>query len=255
MCGTNENQSLPIDQLNRNIKIEIRPISNKERIDKEKIKKVIESMDYKNNVSIYPKELPFQNTDCNIMNAANLFNEVFDQFIIDPCQFLKDFRYNMDYYFYKEHSELKEEYQELLNTNKSNGKYLKWSVLFIEPNSNLKLHIHPNIEYAYAPLKEYLLSEYRYKYIVQDISTIKNIPREDFIYNTPNFLINPIDSMHITYTKNNYAVILVLWSGTLIDVPNEDYPLFIQDLVPYSFYSALGLNLILHQETNNQKQN
>jgi hypothetical protein len=249
MCGNIEHQSLPINQLNENNPVEIHPVSNKdEDINKEEIRKVIENMDYKNGVYIYPKELPFQNTDSNIMNAANLFNEVFDQFIIDPCQFLKDFRYNMDNYFYKEHRNLKGEYEELLKTNKSNGKNMKWSIIFIEPKYIFDLHIHPNIEYIYCPLEGYYISEYRYKYIVKDISNIINYTQDKFIYNEPEYIINANNSMHISYTKNNYSVILVLWSGIHITIPDEDNPLFIQDLMPYSFYSELGLNLILQDK-------
>jgi len=198
-------------------------IKNKKSKNKT-LKKTIQNIKYKNGIFIYPKEFYFKNTDSNIMNAAKLLNTSLNEEVIDPKVFLKEFRENMNNFFLKKHYRLKKEYEELLETNQSNDHKLKWNVIFVQPDYNFSLHIHPNIEYIYSPSYDYSLDEKRYKYLVSDKTKIKNIPKKDFIFNKSKVIINPTNSMHNSYTKKKYSVFLVLWSGVHIIIPLENTP-------------------------------
>lgn len=200
-------------------------------IENLKLKKIIESMNYKNGIYIYPKEIYFKNTDNNIISAAKLLNTSLNQEVIKPSLFLKDFRHNMDNFFLFKNPIFKNDYEMLLKTNKSNGKKLKWNVIFVQPNHSFSLHIHPNIEYEYSPFKNYSLYEYRYINIVNNNTNIKNIQKKEFKLYNNNIIINPINSMHYSYSKKNYTVFLVLWSGIHIHIPKDEYPIFFQKLI------------------------
>jgi hypothetical protein len=182
------------------------------------LKKTLKKINYKNGVFIFPKEFYFENTDSNIMNAAKLLNSSLKEEVVKPKEFLKYFRENMNNFFLKKHPYLKEEYKELNKTNKSNGYRLKWNVIIAEPNHNFDLHIHPNIEFEYSPFLKYSLDEERYKYLV-DSSKLTNNSKKDFSFSKSKVVINPVNSMHHSYTKKNYGVLLVLWSGKHIKIP------------------------------------
>jgi len=194
----------------------------------QQIEKTIENMNYKNGLCIYPKELHFENTDSNIMAAAKLLNSALNTKVIDPEKFVKDFRKNMSNYFFNKNPDLKNEYDELLKTNTSNGNKLKWQVIFIEPNYSFNLHIHPNVEYSYWYSSKYSINEYRYKYTVKDDTKIKDIPKKDFEYKKSKVLINAVNSMHVSYTTKNYGVLLALWSGSAKKVHPNQYPPYIK---------------------------
>jgi len=192
------------------------------------IENIIQNFKYKNGIYFYPKELEFKNTDSNIMNAAHLLNESLNQNIIEPSDFLEKFRKNMDNYFLVKNPDLKDEYYNLLNTNKSNGKKLKWNILFCEPNHIFSLHIHPNIEYEYSPSLKYSLGEYRYKTQVNKNTNIKDLTKKDFAFKKNKVIINPVNSMHVSYSTNNYSISLILWSGEHIKFTPQKSPKFLK---------------------------
>lgn len=43
-----------------------------------------------------------------------------------------------------------DEFDELLQTGRSNGREMKWDIMTISPNTSFKLHAHPNIEIIYV---------------------------------------------------------------------------------------------------------
>lgn len=43
-----------------------------------------------------------------------------------------------------------DEFDELMQTGRSNGREMKWDIMTISPNTSFKLHAHPNIEIIYV---------------------------------------------------------------------------------------------------------
>ena len=207
---------------------------NKKKINKKILNIIINFIEnkitnfkYENGLYIYPEVIPFENSDCNIKNAARLLNKSLELDIINPEQFLSDFITNMNNLSLT-NIQFKKDYETLLRTNLSNNNMLKWNVIFVQPNFNFDLHRHPNIEYIYMPLKKYALYEYRYKDIANNISQINKLNENDFIEKHEKLIINPINSLHNSFTKENYCIFLVLWSGKHDKIPIELYPNFLK---------------------------
>jgi hypothetical protein len=192
------------------------------------LNKTIKNIKYNKGIYIHPKELQFKNTDNNIMNAAKMLNEALQQEVVNPTKFLKKFRKNMDNYFIKKNPNLKDEYSELLETNKSNGSKLKWTIFFVKPNYQFNTHIHKTIEYEYSLLNP--LYEHRYKYPLNTTNskTIYNLPKKDLIFQKNNPVINPINSLHDSFTKNSYSVFLILWGGKHFNLSKKNRPKYIK---------------------------
>lgn len=193
------------------------------------IENKITNFKYENGLYIYPEEIPFENTSNNIKNAAILLNKSLDLDleIINPEQFLIDFKTNMNNFSFI-NTQFKEDYMTLLRTNLSNNNKLKWNVIFVQPNFNFDLHRHPNIEYIYMPFKKYALYEYRYKNIASNRLQIKKLNENDFIEKHDKIIINPINSLHNSFTKEYHCIFLVLWSGKHDKIPIELYPNFLK---------------------------
>jgi hypothetical protein len=195
---------------------------------KNKLTKTIKNVKYKNGIYIYPKEIQFKNTEESIMKAAKLLNESLNEEIISPKKFLKEFKKNMNIYFKIKNPNLQDEYSELLKTNKSNGYKLKWNVFFIKPNYQFKPHIHKTIEYAYGVFNP--LYEYRYKYPLNttNYKIIRDLPKKDLLFHKNNPVINPINSLHHSFTKNAYSVFLILWCKKHFNLSKKHSPKYIK---------------------------
>jgi hypothetical protein len=159
---------------------------------------------------------------------------------------------------------LSSDYNEFRLTGKSNGREMKWDIMTIQPNTSFRLHAHPNLELAYvikgviyeyryegSPLKDFTSSTdtsgpnlsqgvsgvFKQKYssarsherdsgiidsglIAQNYDTNMNIVKD----NHEGFLLNEKGSVHLSFTKEEGACLLVLWSGSHANIRKEDYP-------------------------------
>ena len=116
-----------------------------------------------------------------------------------------------------------------LATGLSNGRPLKLEVMAIKPNSWFKVHQHPNIEFEQTLVGA--LHEVRLRGgwpalpdgdEGPDLRRAKDweagaVPAGDFV-------VNPISSVHQSFTKNEGALIVVLWSGCHANVRPERCP-------------------------------
>ena len=133
---------------------------------------------------------------------------------------------------------------ELQTHGTSNNRPLRYDIMKIRPNNAFPLHAHPNIEIVYVIYGS--MHEYRYEgealktdYVdcigpnmtTMNTTTSKFIHRvtraatEDSTQSDNNsFLVNELGSIHMSYTEDDGAVILAIWSGRHANVPVSEYP-------------------------------
>lgn len=133
-----------------------------------------------------------------------------------------------------------DELREFRETGKSNGRSMKWHLMKIEPNTSFKLHAHPNIELIYvirgtmneirlsnpAPKREFSPEESFGPPLSDPAMKLAFIHRSTGGDSEPSdrFLVNEKGSIHLTYTTDDGAELLVLWSGGHANIPLDQYP-------------------------------
>lgn len=129
---------------------------------------------------------------------------------------------------------------ELVQTQKSNKRKLKWSFMDCEAGCQFNLHAHPNIELVYCCKGE--LFEVRMDGAPVDRNyqkvegTSDKLAGPDMIYcsrpwhfatlSEGQWLVNEVGSVHksFTSTSGNGCVLLVLWGGSHADIPMGQEP-------------------------------
>mmetsp|Transcript_20634 Transcript_20634/g.19970 ORF Transcript_20634/g.19970 Transcript_20634/m.19970 type:complete len:270 (+) Transcript_20634:2237-3046(+) len=159
---------------------------------------------------------------------------------------------------------LSSDYNEFRLTGKSNGREMKWDIMTIQRNTSFRLHAHPNLELIYvikgviyeyryegSILKDFSLSTDTFgPDLSQGVSGVfkqrsssaisherdNTIPEEisagSLTQNHENkirndhegFLVNEKGSVHLSFTKEEEACLLVLWSGSHANIRKEHYP-------------------------------
>ena len=126
------------------------------------------------------------------------------------------------------------DYNEWKSKGTSNSRQLSLSLMFIEPNLSFQLHAHPNIE-CIKVLKG-IIHEIRLKasYIVKrefdiddhdgpDLYSMCGLCNDSFEYRsttTNNHIVNEKGSIHQSFTKEDGAILLVLWGGKHNNITN-----------------------------------
>lgn len=133
------------------------------------------------------------------------------------------------------------EIEELQTTAKSNKRILKWDIMVIPKNTKFSLHAHPNIELIY--IVSGTMHEYRYvpADMDHDVTTVDfpesggklhgpsmtSVLHHQFKHtsvHTNEVIVNSIGSIHLSYTKEDGATLIVLWGGSHANIPLQDYP-------------------------------
>ena len=142
-------------------------------------------------------------------------------------------------------AEAKRAIVELETYGTSNNRPLRYDIMKIRPNNAFPLHAHPNIEIVYVIYGS--MHEYRYEggalttnytdcigpnMITMNTKTSKFIHRvtraatteDSSLSDHYSFLVNELGSIHMSYTEDDGAVILAIWSGRHANVPLSEYP-------------------------------
>lgn len=140
---------------------------------------------------------------------------------------------------------LNKQADELIESRISNNRPMRWVVMIIKPNSTFKFHAHPNVEFIYVikgklfefrlqttvekdynassdgpDLRPYGTSDFK----ANSVSECDPVAGTDPIEDVNRFIINEIGSCHLSYTKEEGCVLLVLWGGSHSNVPMDQYP-------------------------------
>jgi len=108
------------------------------------------------------------------------------------------------------------EFQALLDSSlesgKSCGKPLLWSLLIIEPHKAFQLHAHPNIEI------NYVMKGTLYQKVLEtcDLDTLDSAKCTESSVKTNTILLNLPGSIHQSFTKEEPVVLLCLFSSQWI---------------------------------------
>ena len=111
----------------------------------------------------------------------------------------------------------------------------------IQPNVQFRLHAHPNIEFIFV--KSGTMHEYRYIPTSTDDPPLKeykdgqditgpdmsNLPLSKFTFEyrcvaSKGFLVNESGSIHLSFTREDGAELVVLWSGNHANIEGERVP-------------------------------
>lgn len=178
---------------------------------------------------------------------------------IDPNLFTLALKQSVETYFYC-NTMLSDDLNEFYRTRRSNDRMLRWNIMDISPNTSFKLHAHQNIEVIYVikgtmhelrlannhpPIKKVfsfdestgpnlsgrsnqLIFEHRYTSAVNSNSLSPSSCSQSStdlieLYQR-SFLINERGSIHLSYTSDDGALLLVLWSGGHGNIPLDQYP-------------------------------
>lgn len=154
--------------------------------------------------------------------------------IVDVEMFTQTIENVLATYFCK-NNRLKEELSEIYATGKSNDRDMIWNLQKIAPNVSFRLHCHQNIELIYVirgGMNEFRMASPPVKRIFPlcekegpDMSdpslNVQFITRS---VGAGSFLINEKGSMHMSWSSETGAELLVLWSGGHGRMPAEFYP-------------------------------
>ena len=181
---------------------------------------------------------------------GNLVNKVRHDGYLEPVRFESAILNALNGYFATNETLMKD-LEEFLATGLSNGRQLRWNLMKIAPNTSFRLHAHQNIELIYviagtmheirlsgAPPKRIFTLEEKEGPDLTDPSlalhfvhrSVSSAPEandarcdklEDY---TTGFLINEKGSIHMSYTLEDGAELLVLWSGSHGNIPVEKFP-------------------------------
>lgn len=139
----------------------------------------------------------------------------------------------------------------IMHGGKSNGRMLRVDIIEIDPFTSFQLHAHPNIEVIFV--LQGSIYEYRKTFtdeekvifevneqVGPDLSRRKDnkfelrhtiagmgIGNNDDNHNEDDltgFLVNERGSIHLTFTQQDGAKLLVMWSGGHANIPIDQYP-------------------------------
>jgi hypothetical protein len=162
---------------------------------------------------------------------GKLFSETYRQGDFFPAEYLKDFLGSAGYEFdepsfraaFKPDATFMQHFQEVLDTGKSCGNDMLWSILRIQPDRAFQLHAHPNIEINYV-----VKGTLHQKYIpANDFTLPKELFGQKQVTNTAlpfdslqescvragSMLLNLPGSTHQSFTKDEEVVLLCLFSS------------------------------------------
>lgn len=142
------------------------------------------------------------------------------------------------------------ELNELYTQNTSGNLPLKFTIMKIQPNVQFSLHAHPNIEFIFV--KSGTMHEYRYipsnpedpplkeykdgKDITGPDMSHLPISKCTFEYrcvsakSLSRFLVNESGSVHLSFTRDDGAELVVLWSGNHAKIEGDKMPANIQEI-------------------------
>ena len=184
----------------------------------------------------YPQTIEYKHTNKSLESVAKMVNKSMGYKVLEPKKFIRDFKTKMNSYF-SQNQNLKEMYEELKKTNKSNGHKLFWQFSHINAPWMHKLHMHPNIEFVYIVDGKW--SELRLDEPLQapnDILETKEnqwaTKHYDSKNDSTNYFINYKDTVHTDFNDtNNKVAILLLWSGNEYNFKPHQYPNFVKKYV------------------------
>lgn len=132
--------------------------------------------------------------------------------------------------------------EEVMKTGKSNGRGLRWDLMDIPPNRSFRLHAHPNIEVVYVV--HGVIHEFRMKGEPLDACLmppeeaagppLSERGKDHFLHRhvaAGQALVNEVGSVHISFTREEGALLLCLWSGRHADIPLSGLPQQFDDLL------------------------
>ena len=121
------------------------------------------------------------------------------------------------------------QFVQLLSTNRSNGTILCWDLMDIPPNLQFRLHSHRNVECIRVlggSIHEWRLQDTEAAKFKTDafteeqyVSNLRSLYEGAFEHRVCRhsdpipYIVNEIGSCHLSYTKEDGALLLVLWSG------------------------------------------
>jgi hypothetical protein len=153
---------------------------------------------------------------------------------VEVNEFTRQIEGTLKAYFSKE-DYLLEELNEFYATGKSNDRVMKWHLMKIAPNTSFKLHAHQNIELIYVikgtmhevrnigfpPKRIFPVSEKEGPNLSDESLALqfshRRVPQGSF-------LVNEKGSIHLSYTLEDGAELLTLWSGSHGNIPADQYP-------------------------------
>lgn len=192
-------------------------------------------------VELYPESVfveasvPFCEAPCRLAGAAGW---------VLPTDFELVCETALSHYFNS--PLLQEELREFMTTGESNSRKMRWNLMKIASNTSFRLHAHQNIEVIYVlkgsmcelrmvgtpPQRIFSLDEkdgpnlsnpdFNLQFITRKTSAVSASVE---LQNTMNsFLINEKGSIHLSYTVEDGAELLVLWSGGHGNIPLDQLP-------------------------------
>lgn len=121
------------------------------------------------------------------------------------------------------------QFVQLLSTGVSNGSPLRWDLMDIPPNIQFRLHSHKNVECIRVlggaihewRLQDTEAAKFRGDAFTEEqyASNLRALYGGAFSYracrhsDASPYIVNEIGSCHLSYTKEEGALLLVLWSG------------------------------------------
>lgn len=171
---------------------------------------------------------------------GELLNKALESQAVVPADLAVSILNAMHAYF-DNSTEFTEELDEFLSTGCSNGRPLKWHFMHIAPNTSFRLHAHQNIELIYvargtmhelrlngAPIKRLFPVDEKDGPSLLDLDHEVKFMHRSTTAASPavqdRFLVNEKGSIHLSYTMEDGADLLVLWSGSHGNIPAELYP-------------------------------
>lgn len=174
-------------------------------------------------VTLSPGGFPFEHSSNKDKLVHLLKNVKFD--CTDPDKF-----YDMLISKFKQEVP-SNDFDEIIETGSNCRQQLKWDVMSISPNLSFKLHAHPNCELIYVISGS--IHEYRYQgpELSRDLLPIDKADAAKKVDLTSEaskfvlqsvaadgFIVNKPGSVHLSFTRNEKTVLLVLWSGRHADL-------------------------------------
>jgi hypothetical protein len=126
-----------------------------------------------------------------------------------------------------------QDFSQFLQSGRSNGREMSWTVISIPPNLSFPLHAHPSIEVIYVA-----------KGVMHEVRLKGDAPTKDFgaqlegpdlsdrssdafthhAISQGEMLVNEIGSIHQSFTKDEGCVLLCLWSNAHADISTCHLP-------------------------------
>jgi hypothetical protein len=126
-----------------------------------------------------------------------------------------------------------QDFEQFMQTGKSNGREMSWTIISIPPNRSFPMHAHPSIEVIYVAkgvMHELRLTgqpptkEFGADLQGPDLSKTTTKAFAHHAIAQGEMLVNEIGSVHQSYTKDQGCVLLVLWSSAHADICSSHMP-------------------------------